>query len=183
MALCGTGDLAEIMVLSAGDTGMAVVCVIDEDRAGLRLAGSTLIDLLLARGDDVPAIDNFATGRRDNRHPRLRLVEGSIVEAAVVNRLIGDCRPDVVIHTAASYKDPDNWEADALTNCVGGADVARACKTHKVGRLIYCQTALCYGRPERVPIPVDHPTAPFTSYGISKTAGEAYLAISGLPYY
>jgi UDP-glucose 4-epimerase len=33
-----------------------------------------------------------------------------------------------------------------------------------------------------VPIPVEHPTRPFTSYGISKTAGEAYLAISGLPW-
>jgi len=43
------------------------------------------------------------------------------------------------------------------------------------------QTALCYGRPERVPIPVDHPERPFTSYGISKTAGERYLLSSGLP--
>jgi nucleoside-diphosphate-sugar epimerase len=32
-----------------------------------------------------------------------------------------------------------------------------------------------------VPIAVDQPTAPFTSYGISKTAGEAYLMQSGLP--
>jgi nucleoside-diphosphate-sugar epimerase len=49
-----------------------------------------------------------------------------------------------------------------------------------VKRFVYLQTALCYGRPERVPIPVEHPTRPFTSYGISKTAGEAYLAISDL---
>jgi UDP-glucose 4-epimerase len=33
-----------------------------------------------------------------------------------------------------------------------------------------------------VPIPVEHPTRPFTSYGISKTAGEAYLALSDLPW-
>jgi nucleoside-diphosphate-sugar epimerase len=33
-----------------------------------------------------------------------------------------------------------------------------------------------------VPIPVDHATMPFTSYGISKTAGEQYLALSGLPF-
>ena len=36
--------------------------------------------------------------------------------------------------------------------------------------------------PNALPIPVDHPTRPFTSYGISKTAGEAYLAISDLPW-
>ena len=50
---------------------------------GSGLVGSTLIDLLLARGDEVLAIDNFATGRRDNLQPhaKLRLVEDSIVEA------------------------------------------------------------------------------------------------------
>ena len=50
---------------------------------GSGLVGSTIVDLLLARGDEVVAIDNFATGRRDNLtpHPRLRLVEDSIVRA------------------------------------------------------------------------------------------------------
>ena len=51
-----------------------------------------------------------------------------------------------------------------------------------VKRFVYFQTALCYGRPERVPIPVEHATRPFTSYGISKTAGEAYVAISDLSW-
>jgi nucleoside-diphosphate-sugar epimerase len=35
--------------------------------------------------------------------------------------------------------------------------------------------------PRRLPVPVDHPVAPFTSYGISKTAGEQYMLLSGLP--
>src|SRR5581483_11255568 len=64
---------------------------------GSGLVGSTVIDMLLARGDDVLAIDNFATGRRDNLapHPRLRLVEDSIADRRVVDRLIGDFRPEV----------------------------------------------------------------------------------------
>ncbi len=43
------------------------------------------------------------------------------------------------------------------------------------------QTVLCYGRTEVVPIPPSHPTRPFTSYGISKIAGEQYLFSGGLP--
>jgi UDP-glucose 4-epimerase len=148
--------------------------------------GSTVIDLLLARGDEVVAIDNFATGRRDNLspHPRLQLVEDSIVRAQVVNGLIGDFRPDVVIHTAASYKDPDDWEADTMTNCVGSANVARACKDNNVGRLIYFQTALCYGtKPLEQPITLDHPVNPASnSYAISKTAGERYIEMSGVDW-
>lgn len=33
-------------------------------------------------------------------------------------------------------------------------------------------TALCYGQPDVVPIPIDAPTRPFPSYGISKTAAS-----------
>lgn len=153
---------------------------------GSGLVGSTVTDLLLARGDDVVAIDNFATGRRDNLspHPRLRLIEHTIARAQVVDGLIGDFRPDVVIHTAASYKNPDDWESDALTNCVGSANVARACKNHKVGRLIYFQTALCYGtKPLEQPITLNHPINPAkNSYAISKTAGEHYIHLSGVDW-
>ena len=48
-------------------------------------------------------------------------------------------------------------------------------------RVINFQTALCYGRPSIVPIPVNHPSNPFTSYGISKHSGEAFLLQSNLP--
>jgi UDP-glucose 4-epimerase len=153
---------------------------------GSGLIGSTVIDRLLARGDAVMAIDNFATGRRDNlaAHPRLRLVEDSIVSGAVLDELVGGFRPDVVVHTAASYKDPDDWQSDALTNCVGTANVARACKTYRVSRLIYFQTALCYGtRPRQQPIALDHPLDPGnSSYAISKTAGEHYVQLSGVDW-
>src|SRR5436189_1319081 len=153
---------------------------------GSGLIGSTVIDMLLARGDEVVAIDNFATGRRDNlvAHSRLRLVEDSIADAAVVDELVGGFRPDVVIHTAASYKDPDDWHGDALTNCVGSANIARACKDHKVGRLIYFQTALCYGtKPAEQPITLTHPLNPVnSSYAISKTASEQYIQLSGVDW-
>jgi len=153
---------------------------------GSGLVGSTTIDILLARGDEVVAIDNFATGRRDNlsSHPKLHLVEDTIADAKVVNSLIGDFRPEVVIHTAASYKNPDDWEADTLTNCVGGANVARACKDFKVGRLIYFQTALCYGtKPLEQPITLNHPINPVnSSYAISKTTAEQYIQLSGVDY-
>jgi UDP-glucose 4-epimerase len=153
---------------------------------GSGLVGSTIIDMVLARGDDVLAIDNFATGRRDNLapHPRLRMIEDNIAAERVVDALIGDFRPEVVIHAAASYKDPDDWHGDAMTNCVGTANVARACRMYNVGRLIYFQTALCYGTdPREQPITLDHPIDPVnSSYAISKTAGEHYIQLSGVDW-
>jgi UDP-glucose 4-epimerase len=153
---------------------------------GCGQVGSHIAELLLERGDTVLAIDNLATGRLEHLVPQQRLtfVEGSIADRPLVGTLIGDFKPDVLIHTAASYKDPDDWYNDTLTNCVGGANLIRAAKDHKVGRFIYFQTALCYGvKPLQHPIRLDHPKFPASSsYAISKTAAEDYLEISGLDY-
>jgi UDP-glucose 4-epimerase len=153
---------------------------------GAGQVGSTVIDMLLARGDTVVAIDNFATGRRDNlkAHDRLTLVEDTIADPKVVDGLFSDFKPEVVVHTAASYKDPEDWGTDALVNAVGTANVAKAAKTHGVSRLVYFQTALCYGtRPLQQPIRLDHPINPVnSSYAISKTAGEHYVQFSGVDW-
>jgi UDP-glucose 4-epimerase len=148
--------------------------------------GSTVVDMLLARGDTVMSIDNLATGRADNLKPHAKLtqVSDTIADGKLIDRLFGEFKPDVVVHTAASYKDPDDWATDALVNAVGSANIAKACKTHKVGRLIYFQTALCYGtKPLQQPIRLDHPINPVnSSYAISKTAGEHYVQFSGVDW-
>lgn len=148
--------------------------------------GSHLTDRLLARGDRVLVIDNFSTGRRENLtpHTNLRVVEGTIAETALIDRLFKEFEPNQVIHAAASYKDPTNWVEDSLTNVVGTANVVQAAKQTGVRRLIYFQTALCYGlHPLEQPITLSHPIRPEgSSYAISKTAGEQYVALSGLPY-
>lgn len=153
---------------------------------GFGQIGSTVSDIFLARGDTVLSIDNFATGRRDNlaAHPNLVCVEGSITDSHLVAQQFEAFRPDVVIHTAASYKDPDDWHTDALVNAVGTANIARACRDHSVQRLVYFQTALCYGvAPSSSPIRLDHPINPVnSSYAISKTCGENYVQYSGVDW-
>jgi nucleoside-diphosphate-sugar epimerase len=99
----------------------------------------------------------------------------SITERDKLDVLFSDFQPTHVIHSAASYKDPNDWQEDSLTNVVGTCNVVRAAEKNNVKRLINFQTALCYGRPQQVPIPITHSTAPFTSYGITKTAGEAFV--------
>ena len=153
---------------------------------GAGFVGSNLADRLLARGDRVTVIDNFETARRDNLTPNaeLALIEGTIADPDLVNRTFDEHRPEVVVHAAASYKDPDNWYGDALTNVVGTVNVVRASERLKVRRLIYLQTALGYGlHPVEQPITLNHPLNPGgSSYAISKTAGEEYIFLSSLDY-
>lgn len=150
---------------------------------GAGCLGSNLTERYFPQGYEICVVDNFATGKREviPELPGLKLVEGSIADAALVNRTFADFEPTHVIHSAAAYKDPDNWVEDVATNVSGTVHVAKAALAQGVERFVNFQTALCYGRPQNVPIPIDHPSAPFTSYGISKTAGEAYLLQSGLP--
>lgn len=153
---------------------------------GSGFIGSHIADRLLARGDHVLAIDNFATGRRDNLTPRdgLRVADGSIADEAFTTAQFDAFQPDLVVHAAASYKDPDDWIGDSITNVAGTAAVVQAAQRHGVRRLVYFQTALCYGlAPDTQPITIDHELRPWdSSYAISKTAGEAYIRLSGLEY-
>src|SRR5665213_997757 len=152
---------------------------------GAGCLGSNLTERYLEMGHSVFVIDNFATGHRGSlpdAHPNMILIEGTITDRALVERTFSEFKPTHVVHSAAAYKDPDDWLEDARTNVEGTIHVAQAAKAAGVSRFVNFHTALGYGRPAAVPIPVDAPARPFTSYGISKQAGENYLAMSGLPF-
>jgi DNA-binding MarR family transcriptional regulator len=59
-ALYGAGDLAEIAVLSAGESGIEVVCIIDRSRAGRSCAGVPVVpDLAAAEAAAVGGLDGI----------------------------------------------------------------------------------------------------------------------------
>ncbi|MGY4178330.1 UDP-glucose 4-epimerase [Bradyrhizobium sp. USDA 4518] len=151
---------------------------------GAGCLGSNLIEHWLPQGHEILVIDNFATGKREvvPELPGLALIEGSIADRDLVASAFEKFRPTHVVHSAASYKDPANWREDIATNVDGTVNVIEAARAVGADRILNFQTVLCYGRPESTPISVEHPLRPFTSYGISKVAGEQYLATSGMPY-
>ena len=157
---------------------------------GAGFIGSHLTDHLLQSGASVHVIDNYATGRRDNlkTHAQLTVTEGSIGDRALIDRIFDHFKPEVVVHAAAAYKDPNNWEEDVQTNVMGTINVVRASQRLGVRRIIYFQTSLCYGlKPVEQPITLKHPLfsgeySGGSSYAISKTGGELYIELSGLDF-
>jgi len=146
--------------------------------------GSNLVEHVGDRCEAVLVVDNFVTGKLGALLPRpnMEVVQGSIENAGLVDRVFREFRPTHVVHSAASYKDPNDWVRDASVNVIGTINVVRAAERADVARFVNFQTALCFGRPTTVPIPADHPTRPFTSYGVSKTAGEAVVQASSLDW-
>ena len=153
---------------------------------GLGQIGSHIAELLLLRGDKVCVIDNLETGRKEHlkTNDSLDIYFETISNKDKVFEIVKNFNPDIIIHAAASYKSPDDWYKDTLTNCVGGANIIEASKFYNIKRFIYFQTALCYGqKPLENPITLKHPRIPSgSSYAITKTTNELFLELSGINY-
>ena len=143
--------------------------------------GSRLAEALLGHGHEVSGIDNLTTGRRANVPGGARFTLGDIRYPDELVHATADEQIDLVYHCAASYKDRNAWEQDASTNVTGTINVVRLAK-RSGARLVYFQTALCYGPSPVSPVTTDAPLAPVGSYAVSKTAGEAYIRDSGLDW-
>lgn len=122
-------------------------------------------------------LDNFETGSLDNLEgiSRDKIIEGSITDKSLLEKIFKDFTPSHIIHSAASYKDPNDFEKDAQVNILGSIILAGLAHKYEIKKIINFQTALCYGRPDKTPIQVESQCRPFTSYGISKYHGEYYL--------
>ncbi len=153
---------------------------------GLGQIGSHVAEMFLERGDEVLIIDNLATGRKEhlNQNKNLTVCIESIANRDFIKECFSNFKPDIVVHAACSYSDPNDWYNDTLTNCVGGSLLVDEAKKNNVKRFIYFQTALCYGlKPQENPITLSHPRIPEgSSYAISKTTNELYIELSGIDY-
>ena len=151
---------------------------------GAGFLGSNLVAHYLSKGYNVAIIDNYATSKSDNlpNNSNLVTLEGTIADKKSIDSLFDTFKPTHVIHSAAAYKDLEDWEGDISTNILGMINVIRASERHNVQRFVNFQTALVYGEPISELVDEDHPLQPFTSYSISKTSGEQYLALSNLPF-
>jgi UDP-glucose 4-epimerase len=144
--------------------------------------GSTLVDRFLADGHSVVGIDDFSTGQRQFVRdalelPTFRLVEGDLLDAAVLDRAMPEA--DLVVHLAANADvrfGPDHPKKDLEQNTVVTFEVLDAMRRHGVKRIAFASTGSVYGEPAVFPTPEDAPFPQQTSlYGASKLACEALI--------
>ena len=153
---------------------------------GAGMVGSHVAELLEARGDEVIIIDNFATGRPEhllNLRTQYKF-EDSIANESLYDQLSAQfSNIDVIVHTAASFANGNDWSDHININVLGTALITRLAQKFNC-RLIYFQTALCYGdNPTMQPVPLEYSRQPMaSSYAISKTAGEFYIEQSGVDF-
>ncbi|HEY5899460.1 MAG TPA: SDR family oxidoreductase [Burkholderiales bacterium] len=145
--------------------------------------GSHLAEKLLALGQQVVGLDNFATGKRENLPKGIRFIEGDI-------RSLDTCRRacqgiDIVLHQAALGSVPrsiDDPVASTEANVMGFLNMQVAARDAGVQRFVYASSSAVYG---------DHPALPkleeitgraVSPYGLTKQIDELYADVFDVCY-
>lgn len=148
---------------------------------GAGFIASNVADAFIAEGHEVAIVDNLETGFRENVNPKARFYENDIRDAAAINKLFNEFKPEVVNHHAAqmdvrrSTRDP---VYDAQCNILGSLNLILAAQRTGVKRFQYVSTGgAVYGEVPESALPVDenYPVNPICQYGISKHTVEHYL--------
>jgi len=143
---------------------------------GAGFIGSTLVDSLVARGEEVHVVDDLSAGRREQVSAKARLHVLDIREPLV--DALANARPEVVFHLAAqidvrsSVSDPVH---DAATNVLGTIRVLELAREHDAQVVFASTGGAIYGECER-PATEAAERRPVSPYGTSKLAAEEYLA-------
>ena len=155
---------------------------------GAGFIGAHLARALVEREHDVVVLDDMSGGFPDNVDERARLVEGSIVDHALIDDLFATESFDHVYHLAA-------YAAEGLShfikrfnytnNVIGSVNLINASVNNEVECFVFTSSIAVYGAGQ-VPMREDMRPEPEDSYGIAKFAVEQELAVShemwGLDY-
>jgi len=156
--------------------------------------GSHLIETLLALGQDVVSMDNFATGYRRNLDEvraavgndawrRHRFLEADITDLAA-------CRDacqgvSIVLHQAALGSVPRSIADPLLThasNATGFLNMLVAARDAGVARFVYAASSSTYGDHPGLPKVEDAIGRPLSPYAVTKYVDELYADVFGRCY-
>jgi nucleoside-diphosphate-sugar epimerase len=149
---------------------------------GLGFIGRGLAAALVDRGDEVAVLDN---GWRSELEPPagVTAVVADVRDAGAVSDAVEGS--DVVVHLAAIQGTANFYEQPELVldvNVRGVLNLAEACASQGVRRLVFSSSSEVYGIPaqfptaETEPLSVPDPLNPRWSYGGSKILGELAVA-------
>jgi nucleoside-diphosphate-sugar epimerase len=140
--------------------------------------GSHIAATLVARGQRVRVLDNFATGRRENLAPiidDIELIEGDVADPQATRQAVEGVK--IVFHQAAIPSVPRSIVdplASHHSNTLGTLQILLAARDAGVKRVVFASSSALYGDSPTLPKREDMPPAPKSPYAATKLAGEAY---------
>jgi UDP-glucose 4-epimerase len=155
---------------------------------GSGFIGSHLVEQLVAMGANVTIVDSMIGGHLENLktvQPQVKLVLGDLTNILQLRRInVGDYA--YIFHLAGNpYVPPsvENPHFDFHENLENAFYLLEAIRqSGSKPRLVHVSSAAVYGNPVTLPIRETDPTVPISPYGVSKLAGERYVAVYSTLY-
>ena len=146
---------------------------------GAGFIGSNLVDRLVQEGNEVVVVDNLSTGKR--KHVNKKAVFYKLdIQSTRMDRVFRKERPLLLVHLAAQMDVRHSTEDpmfDAQVNILGTINLLEHAVRYGVRKVTFASSGgAIYGEQEVFPAAENHRTDPASPYGISKLAGEKYLA-------
>ena len=148
---------------------------------GAGFIGSSIAETLLAKGERVRILDNFATGRRSNIESLkgdVELIEGSITDADTVTRAMAGV--EVCFHEAAIpsvARSVDDPITSLQVGVMGTTNVLVGARDAKVRRVVFAASSSAYGDTPTLPKVETMKPAPLSPYAVSKLAAEHLIGV------
>jgi len=146
---------------------------------GAGFIGSHLVDRLIERGDEVVVIDNLSQGRKENINPKAKFYKKDIRDSGL-EKIFRKYSFDVLFHAAAQVSiraSIENPPLDASINIQGSLNLFELSRKYGVRKVVYTSSVAVYGEPQYLPCDEDHPIAPLSPYGVTKSSVEEYLYV------
>lgn len=140
---------------------------------GAGFLGCNLVRKLLEMGNKVIVYDNFSFGRRENvdiQNDNLAVTEGDIQDTNLLQNVMRNHNPEIVIHLAALHFIPycNAHPCETLrVNVEGTQSLLEVIRNSKVSKIIAASTAAVYPNNGNAYSETDQ-LAPFDIYGLSK---------------
>ncbi len=154
---------------------------------GAGFIGSHVVEGYLGRGYRVVVLDNFSSGQRENlpsggASEHLTVVDGDVRDKVTVSKLFAEFRPAVINHHAAQKSVPDSMNdplGDLSINLQGLLNVIEGCRDGSVKKFIFVSSGGVLSKEITGAERSRESDAPQlkSPYGITKYAGEKYVAI------
>ena len=146
---------------------------------GAGFIGSHIVDALVGRGDEVHVIDNYSSGKREDRmNTKATYHELDVRSTDEVEKIFQGA--DVVYHTAAIPRVQYSVEHPVETtdvNIVGTVSVFTAAAKAKVRRVVYSSSGSSYGDQTLMPLVETMDANPINPYGLQKYVGELFASL------
>ncbi len=152
--------------------------------------GSYLAELLLSKGYEVTGMvrrssqDNL--GRIEHLRTRIRVLQGDLLDANSLEKILRDSRPHEVYNLAAQSFVPTSWEQPILTGEFTALGVTRLLEAIRAVdrniRFYQASSSEMFGKVREVPQRESTPFYPRSPYGVSKVYGH-YITINARESY